>query len=123
VAMTKADNRAAAKAYQQERMQKHRDEACALAVAADVEELRRLRNYLIFKAKVRIPYGDLTKAIDDYVEKLTGDRTTLHAPRHGIGYPRVSRYTGRTAPKVKPHKKPTSAKTTPPRGNSAGPRC
>jgi hypothetical protein len=37
------------------------------------------------KAKVRIPDDDLRKAIDDYVEKLTGDRTTLHAPRHSIG--------------------------------------
>jgi hypothetical protein len=44
-----------------------------------------LRDYLIFKAKVRIPDDDLRKAIDDYVEKLTGDRTTLHAPRHSIG--------------------------------------
>jgi hypothetical protein len=51
----------------------------------DLEELRRLRHYLIFKAKVRIPDDDLRKAIDDYVEKLTGDRTTLHAPRHSIG--------------------------------------
>jgi hypothetical protein len=83
--MTKTENRAAAKAYHRERMQKHRDEVHAMAVAADLEELRRIRNYLIFNAKVRIPYEDLTKAIDDYVEKLTGDRTALHAPRHSIG--------------------------------------
>jgi hypothetical protein len=60
--MTKTENRAAARAYQKERMQRHRDEAHAAAVAAD-----------------------LISAIDDYVEKLTGDRTTLHAPRHSIG--------------------------------------
>lgn len=83
--MTKTENRAAAKAYHQERIRKHQEEAHALAVAADIEELRRLRRYLISNAKVRIPYEDLTKAIDDYVEKLTGDRTTLHAPRHSIG--------------------------------------
>jgi hypothetical protein len=45
--MTKAENRAAAKAYHQERMQKHREEARAAAVAADLEELRKLRHYLI----------------------------------------------------------------------------
>jgi hypothetical protein len=57
----------------------------AQAVAADLEELRRLRQYLIFRAKVRIPHDDLTRAIDDYVELLTGDRTKLHAPHHSIG--------------------------------------
>ena len=28
------------------------------------------------------PHHDLTKAIDDYVERLTGDRRTLHASNH-----------------------------------------
>jgi hypothetical protein len=65
-------------------MQRHHDEARAAAIDADLEELRRLRNYLIFKAKVHIPNDDLTRAIDDYVEKLTGDGTTLHATRHSI---------------------------------------
>jgi hypothetical protein len=83
--MTKTENRAAAKAYHQERMQRHREEAHAIAAAADLEELARIRHYLIFKTKVRIPYQDLTRAIDDYVEKLTGDRTALHAPHHSIG--------------------------------------
>jgi len=82
--MIKTENRAAAKAYHQERMQKRREEAHAIDVAADLEELRRLRHYLIFNAKVRIPYQDLIRAIDDYVEKLTGDRRTLHAPGHSI---------------------------------------
>ena len=31
------------------------------------------------------PHHDLTKATDDYVERLTGDRRTLHAPNHSIG--------------------------------------
>jgi hypothetical protein len=83
--VTKTENRAAARACQKERMQRHQDEAHAIAVAADLEELRRIRHYLIFNAKVRISYEDLTHAIDDYVAKLTGDRTTLHAPRHSIG--------------------------------------
>jgi hypothetical protein len=42
----------------------------------NLEEPRHIRHYLIFDAKVRIPHEDLTSAIDDYVEKLTGDRTT-----------------------------------------------
>jgi hypothetical protein len=54
-------------------------------VAEDLEQLRVLRHYLIFKRRVHIPYDDLSKAIDDYVEKLTGDRRTLHAQSHSIG--------------------------------------
>jgi hypothetical protein len=68
--MTKTENRAAAKAYQQEKERKWREKVHAANVAADLEQLRILRNCLIFKAKVRIPDGDLRKAIDDYVEKL-----------------------------------------------------
>ena len=82
--MTTTENGAAMKPYDQERMQNHHEEAHAIDVAADLEELRRLRRYLIFGRKVLLPY-DLTRAIDDYVEKLTGDRTTLHAPHHSIG--------------------------------------
>ena len=66
-------------------MQRHQDEAHAAAVAADLEEIRRLRRYLILGTKARLPATELLTAIDDYVEKLTGDRTTLHAPRHSIG--------------------------------------
>jgi hypothetical protein len=83
--MTKTQNPAAAKAYQREKMQRLREEWHAQAVAADLEELRRLRHYRIFGRKVLIPYSDLTKAIDDYVEKLTGDRRTLHSQNHSIG--------------------------------------
>jgi hypothetical protein len=60
-------------------------EARAQAVAADLEELCHLRHYLISKGGWRSPHGYLTRAIDDYVEKLTGDRTKLHAPHHSIG--------------------------------------
>jgi hypothetical protein len=59
--MTKTENRAAAKAYQKEKERRWREEAHAQAVAADLEQLRILRDYLIFKRKVRIPYSDLTK--------------------------------------------------------------
>jgi hypothetical protein len=83
--MTKTENRAAAKANQQEKERKWREDAHAANVAADLEQLRILRSYLIFHSRVRIPHDDLTRAIDDHVEKLTGDRTALHAPRHSIG--------------------------------------
>jgi methylmalonyl-CoA mutase N-terminal domain/subunit len=84
-AMTKVENRAAAKAYQQEKLQRWREEAHAQAVAADLEELRRIRDHLIFRKKAGVPHLELTAAIDDYVEQLTGDRTKLHAPHQSIG--------------------------------------
>ncbi|WFU75584.1 hypothetical protein [Bradyrhizobium sp. CB2312] len=71
--MTKAENPAAAKAYHQERMRELDEERCAAAVAADLAELSRLRRCLIFDRKDR--RGDcekLVKAIDDYVEEMTG---------------------------------------------------
>jgi hypothetical protein len=82
--MTKAENRAAAKAYQQEKERRWREEARAAAVAADLEELRKLRHYLIFDAKAHVPKGDLIDAIGDHAEKLTGDRRALHAKAHSI---------------------------------------
>jgi hypothetical protein len=65
-------------------MQKLHEEWHAQAVAADLEELRRLRSYLIFETKVRLPAHELLDAIDDYVEKLTGDRRTPHDQNHSI---------------------------------------
>jgi hypothetical protein len=83
--MTKAENRAAAKAFHQEREQKRREEARAMAVAADLEQLRILRDYLIFHAKAKVPTRALIDAIDDHAERLTGDRRTLHGHSHSIG--------------------------------------
>lgn len=83
--MTKTENRAAAKAYHQERMQRLRREWRDQAVAADLEQLRILRDYLIFHTKAREPARDLLDAIDNYVERLTGDRTALHGHAHSIG--------------------------------------
>jgi hypothetical protein len=42
--MTKAENRAAAKAFHEEREQKRREEWRAQAIAADLDELRRIRH-------------------------------------------------------------------------------
>ena len=53
--MTKAENRAAAKAYHQEQEQKRREAARADAVKADLSELKKLRHYLIFGKKAGEP--------------------------------------------------------------------
>jgi hypothetical protein len=85
--MTKAENRAAAKAWHQERMRKLDEEAEAERVKADLAELDRLRRYLIFGTQARRG-GNREKrmnAIDDYVEEMTGDRTKLHAKNHKCG--------------------------------------
>jgi hypothetical protein len=83
--MTKAENRAAAKAYQDEKQRRWRKEAHAAAIAADLERLAALRKYLIFERQAGVSADSLINAIDDYVEKLTGDRRTLHAQHHSIG--------------------------------------
>ena len=88
--MTKAENRAAAKAWHEERERQRREAARADAVKADLTELGRLRHYLIFGRKCLDPLREpLMIAIDDYVEAVTGDRTTLHAKASSIG-PRQS---------------------------------
>jgi hypothetical protein len=51
--MTKVENRAAAKAYHQERMRKLDEKAEAERIKADLAELDRLRRYLIFGLKAR----------------------------------------------------------------------
>ena len=83
--MTKAENRAAARAYHQEQERKRRELARAEAVRADLVELERLRRYLMFGKKAGEPASELIDAIDDYVQKLTGDRTTLHTHNHRCG--------------------------------------
>ena len=84
--MTKAENRAAAKAWREYRDHQRRETDRAADIAADPAELGRLRRYLIFD--LRAPGADAEKlrsAIDDYVEELTGDRTKLHAGSSSIG--------------------------------------
>ena len=84
--MTKAENRAAARAWHDERMRQRAEDARADAVAADLAELGRLRHYLVVGRKdLRADREKLMKAIDDYVEEMTGDRTKLHAQGSSIG--------------------------------------
>lgn len=82
--MTKAENRAAARAWHEERQRQRAEEARAEAVKAELVELDRLRSYLI-KCRTLGHPRPLIDAIDDYVEQITGDRTTLHTHNHRCG--------------------------------------
>lgn len=82
--MTKAENRAAAKAWHEERERERHELARAEAVKAELVELGRLRCYLI-KTRMLGHTRPLIDAIDDYVEQITGDRTKLHAQSSSIG--------------------------------------
>jgi hypothetical protein len=84
--MTKAENRAAARAFAAEKRRQYEEERDRAGRAADLAAIRILRDYLIFKAKNRGEARDrLVIAIDDYAEELTGDRTALHAKPASIG--------------------------------------
>jgi hypothetical protein len=91
--MTKTENRAAARAYAAEKKRRFEKERESAGRAADLEALRVIRDYLIFKAKTRgfkaKTRGDaherLRVAIDDYAGEITGDRTALHAKPASIG--------------------------------------
>ncbi|WP_234685557.1 hypothetical protein [Bradyrhizobium monzae] len=84
--MTKAENRAAAKAWHEYREQQRREAERVADIAADLAELDRLRRYLIFSRRAYGPDREkLQNANDDYVEELTGDRTRLHAGSSSIG--------------------------------------
>lgn len=82
--MTKAENRAAAKSWHDERTRRRAAETRAEAVKAELVELDRLRCYLI-KNRTLGHTRALIDAIDDYVGQITGDRTTLHAQSSSIG--------------------------------------
>jgi hypothetical protein len=80
--MTKAANRATAKTYISGREQQLQQEQRQKRLAVDLEVLGVMRGYLRHNSN---PGSDtLISAIDDYVERLTGDRTKLHTQGHGI---------------------------------------
>ena len=84
--MTKAENRAAARTYAAEKQRRYQEERERAERAADLEALRVIRHYLIFKATTRgDAYDRLKVAIDDYAGELTGDRTALHSKPASIG--------------------------------------
>jgi hypothetical protein len=84
--MTKAENRAAGRAWAAEKKRQFEEERDPAGRAADLEALRVIRHYLIFEAKNRgHAHERLRIAIDDYAEELTGDRTALHAKPASIG--------------------------------------
>lgn len=81
--MTKTENRAAAKAWHEERRRQHAEEARAEAVKAELAEMDRFRRYLM---QSRVGHTrQLIDAIEDYAEQITGDRTALHAKSSSIG--------------------------------------
>jgi hypothetical protein len=82
--MTKAENRAAAQAWHEERRRQRDTEWRAKAVEAGLVELDRLRRYLV-RERTLGHVRPLIEAIDDYVEQITGDRTALHAKSSSIG--------------------------------------
>jgi uncharacterized protein YcgI (DUF1989 family) len=83
--MTKAENRAAARAYHQQKLREMAQAIHKERVNADLVELERVRRYLIFKSETGRPRDALLSAIDDYVEALTGDRNGLHERHSSIG--------------------------------------
>lgn len=83
--MTKADNRAAAKAHAAEQQAKRHEAAHAEAIKADLDQLEALRRYLIAGWKSGPRPQALIDALDDTAGKLTGDRTALHARSSSIG--------------------------------------
>lgn len=75
--MTKAENRAAAKAWHEERRRQRAEEARAEAAKAELAQMDRFRRYLM---QSRLGHTrPMIDAIDDYVGQITGDRTALHA--------------------------------------------
>lgn len=81
--MTKAENRAAAKGWHEERERQRRELARTEAVKAELVELDRFRRYLV---QSRLGHTrPMIDAIDDYAEQITGDRTAQHAKSSSIG--------------------------------------
>lgn len=83
--MTKAENRAAARAFAADQDRKRREAIHADAVKADLQHLEALRRYLITGWRSGPRPQALIDALDDCAEHLTGDRTALHAKSSSIG--------------------------------------
>lgn len=75
--MTKAENRAAAKAYHLEREAERRVIARAEAAKADLAELGRLRHYLIFGLKSSVDRRPLIEATSSALIHLCDPRPTV----------------------------------------------
>lgn len=77
--MSKSFNRAAAKAYMEQRRESERTEQHKKNVRAELEVLRDFRNYMENKRPTQTTLGCLLAAIDAYVEQLTGNKHALWA--------------------------------------------
>jgi hypothetical protein len=83
--MTKAENRAAAKAWHAERQRQMRAEMHQANVAADIEKLREFRWYIMLHRKVlEVDADPLIAAIEAHAERLTGDKHALSLQGHSI---------------------------------------
>lgn len=76
--MTKKMNRLASKQWQAFREEKREKERAGKQLAADLEALRVLRDYLLKNRRGK-PSDALRAAIDDYAGHLTGNREVLWA--------------------------------------------
>lgn len=76
--MTKKMNRIAAKQWADYRREQEQIAADARRLEADLEALRKLRDYLIWNG-LGEPARILIAAIDDYAGHLTGSRETLRS--------------------------------------------
>ncbi|MBR0849992.1 hypothetical protein JQ543_19725 [Bradyrhizobium diazoefficiens] len=77
--MSKAFNRAQAKAYIEERQRLQQDEQHKKNVREELAVLRTFREYMQRNRPTSTTLGSLIAAVDAYVEQLTGDPHTLWA--------------------------------------------
>jgi hypothetical protein len=83
--MTKAENRAAGKAWHEERQRRAREDQHRANVALDIEKLTEFRWYIKLHRKVREVDADpLIAAIEEHAERLTGEKRTLSLKAHSI---------------------------------------
>jgi hypothetical protein len=83
--MTKAENRAAAKAWRDEWQRQAREEQHKADVAADIEKLTEFRWYVMLHRRVKEVDADpLIAAIEEHAERLTGEKGTLSLKGHSI---------------------------------------
>jgi hypothetical protein len=77
--VSKAFNRAQAKAYQDERREREQDEQHKRNVRAELQVLRRFRDYMQRERPTATTLGCLIGAVDAYAEQLTGNPHALWA--------------------------------------------
>ncbi|MDN3273351.1 hypothetical protein QWJ07_03790 [Frankia sp. RB7] len=77
--MSKTANRAAAKAYREERLRLQEDEQHKKNVREEIQVLGTFREYMQRRRPTTTTLGCLIAAIDAYAEQLTGNSDALWA--------------------------------------------